>query len=164
LLQPLPAPSGIWEDLSLDFITGQPPSHGCTTILVVVDRFSKSAHFGALHPTYTAYKVAQLFLDMVCKHHGMPRSLVSDRDPIFISQFWRELFKLSGTQLRMSTAYHPETDGQTEVLNRSMEQYLRAFVHHKPSLWLTFLPLAERSYNTTKHSATGYSPFHVVYG
>jgi hypothetical protein len=64
----------------------------------------------------------------------------------------------------MSTAYYPETDGQTEVLNRSLEQYLRAFVHHKPSLWLTFLPLAERSYNTTKHSATGYSPFHVVYG
>jgi hypothetical protein len=130
----------------------------------VVDRFSKSAHFGALHPTYTAYKVAQLFLDMVCKHHGMPRSLVSDRDRIFISQFWRELLKLSGTQLRMSTAYYPETDGQTEVLNRSLEQYLRAFVHHKPSLWLTFLPLAERSYNTTKHSATGYSPFYVVYG
>jgi hypothetical protein len=163
-LQPLPVPSGIWEDLSLDFITGLPPSHGCTTILVVVDRFSKGAHFGALPPTYTAYKVAQLFLDMVCKHHGVPRSLVSDRDPIFISQFWRELFKLSGTQLRMSTAYHPETDGQTEVLNRSLEQYLRAFVHHKPSLWLTFLPLAEWSYNTTKHSATGYSPFHVMYG
>jgi transposase InsO family protein len=164
LLQPLPVPSGIWEDLSLDFITGLPPSHGCTTILVVVDRFSKGAHFGALPPTYTAYKVAQLFLDMVCKHHGVPRSLVSDRDPIFISQFWRELFKLSGTQLHMSTAYHPETDGQTEVLNRSLEQYLRAFVHHKPSLWLTFLPLAEWSYNTTKHSATGYSPFHVMYG
>jgi transposase InsO family protein len=164
LLQPLPVPSGIWEDLSLDFITGLPPSHGCITILVVVDRFSKGAHFGALPPTYTAYKVAQLFLDMVCKHHGVPRSLVSDRDPIFISQFWRELFKLSGTQLRMSTAYHPETDGQTEVLNRSLEQYLRAFVHHKPSLWLTFLPLAEWSYNTTKHSATGYSPFHVMYG
>jgi hypothetical protein len=163
LLQPLPIPSGIWEDLSLDFITGLPPSHGYTTILVVVDRFSKGAHFSALPTTYTAHKVAQLFLDTICKHHGMPRSLVSDRDPVFISKFWRELFKLSGTQLRMSTAYHPETDGQTEVLNRSLEQYLRAFVHHKPSLWFTYLALAEWSYNTTKHSATGYSPFHVVY-
>jgi hypothetical protein len=105
LLQPLPIPSGIWEDLSLDFITGLPPSHGNTVILVVVDRFSKGAHFGALPPTYTAYKVARLFLDMICKHHGLPRSLVSDRDSVFISHFWRELFKLSGTKLRMSTAY-----------------------------------------------------------
>jgi hypothetical protein len=164
LLQPLPIPSGIWEDLSLDFITGLPPSHGNTVILVVVDRFSKGAHFGALPPTYTAYKVARLFLDMICKHHGLPRSLVSDRDSVFISHFWRELFKLSGTKLRMSTAYHPESDGQTEVLNRSLEQYLRAFVHHKPSLWFNYLPLAEWSYNTSKHSSTGFSPFHIIYG
>jgi hypothetical protein len=130
----------------------------------VVDQFSKGAHFSALPTTYAAHKVAQLFLDIICKHHGMPRSLVSDRDPVFISKFWCELFKLSDTQLRMSTTYHPETDGQTEVLNRSLEQYLCAFLHHKPSLWFTYLPLVELSYNTTKHSATGYSPFHVVYG
>ena len=164
LLQPLPPPTAIWEDLSLDFITGLPNSQGNTAILVVVDRFSKGAHFGALPPNYSAHKVAVIFLDMICKHHGLPRSLISDRDPIFISSFWRELFKLSGTKLRMSTAYHPETDGQTEVLNRSLEQYLRAFVHHKPSLWFNFLPLAEWSYNTSKHSSTGLSPFQVIYG
>ncbi|MCI30562.1 transposon TF2-1 polyprotein, partial [Trifolium medium] len=89
LLQPLPLPSGVWEDLSLDFIIGLPPSHGHTVILVVVDRFSKGAHFGALPTSYTAYKVAVMFLDMICKHHGLPRSLVSDRDPVFISKFWR---------------------------------------------------------------------------
>ncbi|MCH82581.1 hypothetical protein A2U01_0003391 [Trifolium medium] len=164
LLQPLPIPSVIWEDLSLDFITGLPPSHGFTVILVVVDRFSKGAHFGALPTGFTAYKVASLFLDMICKHHGLPRSLVSDRDPIFISRFWRELFTLCGTKLRMSTSYHPETDGQTEVLNRILEQYLRSFVHSKPSQWSNYLPLAEWSYNTSTHSSTGLSPFQVIFG
>jgi len=106
LLQPLPLPFAIWEDLSLDFITGLPPSHGFSVILVVVDRFSKGAHFGALPANYSAFKVAALFLDIICKHHGLPRSLVFDRDPIFISHFWQELFKLCGTKLRMSTAYH----------------------------------------------------------
>jgi len=159
LLQPLPIPLAIWEDLSLDFITGLPPSHGLSVILVVVDRFSKGAHFGALPANYSAFKVASLFLDIICKHHGIPRSLVSDRDPVFISQFWHKLFRLCGTKLRMSISYHPQTDGQTEVLNRVLEQYLRAFVHNKPNQWHTFLPLAEWSYNTSTHSATGFSPF-----
>ena len=133
LLQPLPIPSAIWEDLSLDFITGLPPSHGFTTILVVVDCFSKGAHFRALLPLNTAYKTALLFLDIVCKHHGFPRSLVLDWDPLFISKLWTEVFRLSGTKLRMSTAYHPQTNDQIEVMNRILEQYLRAFVHDSPS-------------------------------
>lgn len=132
--------------------------------MVVVDRFSKAAHFGALPSHYTAFKVASLFIDMVCKHHGFPRSIISDRDPIFISNFWRDLFKLCGTKLRMSMSYHPETDGQTEVLNRTLEQYLRSFVHEKPSQWYNFLSLAEWSYNTSIHSSIGITPFEVVYG
>ncbi|PNX92970.1 Ty3/gypsy retrotransposon protein, partial [Trifolium pratense] len=164
LLQPLPIPHAIWEDLSLDFITGLPPSNGYSAVLVVVDRFSKGVHLAALVPHYTAHKVALLFFDTVCKIHGMPRSLVSDRDPLFISKFWRELFTLCGTTLRMSTAYHPETDGQTEVYNRVLEQYLRSFVHHKPSQWSKFLALAEWSYNTSIHSSTGHSPYEITFG
>jgi hypothetical protein len=90
--------------------------------------------------------------------------LVSDRNPIFISRFWRELFRLCGTKLRMSTAYHPQTDGQTEVFNRVLEQYLRAFVHKHPHQWYTYLNLAEWSYNTSVHSSTGFSPFEITFG
>lgn len=133
LLQPLSIPARIWEEMSIDFITGLPPSQGHTVIMVVVDRYSKGAHFGALPTHHTAHQVAVHFLNLVYKLHGFPRSLVSDRDALFLNHFWKELFRLSGTQLRMTTAYHPQFDGQTEVVNRTLEQYLRAYVHHKPS-------------------------------
>jgi len=153
-----------WVDLSLDFIIGLPLFQGSTVILVVVDRFSKGAHFGTLPTQFTSFKVAQLFLDMVCKHHGFPRSLVSDCDPVFISKFWRELFRLCGTKLRMNTSFYPETNEQTEVLNRILEQYLRSMVHNKPADWGKYLGLAEWCYNTTTHSTIGMSPFQVTYG
>ena len=117
LLQPIPPPQRVWEDLSLDFIVGLPGYKGNSTVLVIVDRFSKAAHFTMLPKQHSAAHVAEVFAQTVCKLHGIPRSLISDRDPIFVSRFWKELFKLSGTQLRMSTAYHPQSDGQTEVVN-----------------------------------------------
>ena len=98
-LQPLPIPSGLWQDLSLDFITALPHSRCFSTIFVVGDRYSYGSHLGALPSRYSAHNVVALSLDLVCKLHGFPRSLVSDRDPIFISSFWRELFRLSGTKL-----------------------------------------------------------------
>ncbi|WVZ01419.1 hypothetical protein V8G54_027488 [Vigna mungo] len=164
LLQPIPPPTKCWEDLSLDFIVGLPPYQGNSTILVVVDRFSKAAHFGMLPRSFSASKVADLFVHMICKLHGLPKSLISDRDPVFLSQFWRELFRLSGTKLRMSTTYHPQSDGQTEVINKTLQQYLRCFVHHKPSLWGKFLPWAEWCFNTTINISIKMTPFEVVYG
>jgi hypothetical protein len=143
LLHPLPVPERVWEDISLDFIVGLPSFQTHTVILVVVDRLSKAAHFGSLPTHFTAAKVAELFATMVCKLHGMPKSIVSDRDPIFLSHFWQELFRLSGTKLRMSTAYHPQSDGQTEIVNKVLQQYLRCFVHDKPKQWGKFLHWAE---------------------
>lgn len=123
LLQPISPPTKLWEDLSLDFVTRLPPYHGSLVILVVVDHFSKGSHLGMLSTCFTASKVAQLFIDLVCNLHGFPHSLISDQDPIFMSHFWQELYKLSGTKLWMSTSYHPQSNSQIEVLNRVLEQY-----------------------------------------
>ena len=95
----------------MDFITALPVSRGMSTILVVVDRLSKYIHLGALPANFTVAKVAELFMEIVVKHHGFPKSIVSDRDPIFVGTFWRCLFELSGTKLSMSSSYHPQMDG-----------------------------------------------------
>ncbi|GKB01738.1 ty3-gypsy retrotransposon protein [Tanacetum coccineum] len=108
---PLATPTTVWKDLSMDFITGMPVSKGLTVVLVVEERFSKYAHFAPLPTSFNAHKVAEVFVDTVIKLHGIPKTIVSDRDPIFVSNFWTKLFKLSGTQLNHSTAYHPQSDG-----------------------------------------------------
>jgi len=136
LLQPLPIPSGIWEDVSADFIICLPSFQNHIVILVVVDCFSKAAHFGTLSSVSTTSQVGGLFACMICKLHGMPKSILSDRDPTFMSHFWKELFKLSGTKLRMTIAYHRQGDGQTEVVNRILQQYLHAFVQEYSDLHL----------------------------
>lgn len=164
LLQPLPIPTTIWADISMDFVDGLPNSQGKTVIYVVVDRLSKYAHFVALKHPYSAATVAQEFFGHIFKLHGMPTSIVCDRDPAFTSNFWRELFILQGTRFNFSSAYHPQTDGQTEVVNRTLEMYLRCVTGDKPKEWTKWLPWVEYTYNTSCHSSTGKTPFEVVYG
>lgn len=132
--------------------------------MVVVDRLSKYANFGPLPSSHSAIQVVDLFTTMVIILHGVHRSIISDRGTIFTSKFWRKLFELMGTNLRMSSAYHPQLDGQYKVLNRCLEQYLRAFVSDSPTSWVQFLPWAEYHYNTSYHSAIGMTLFQAEYG
>lgn len=139
LLQPLPIPAGVWQDLSMDFIEGLPKSEGCTVILVVVDRLTKYAHFLPLKHPYIATTIAKLFMDNVVKLHGLPHSIVIDRDTIFVSHFWKELFRLYKVNLHLSTTYHPQTDGQTKRVNQCLEMFLRCSIQDSPKSWKSWL-------------------------
>lgn len=161
LLQPLSVPSQAWEVVSLDFIEGLPPSDRYNAILVVVDKFTKYGHFIPIHHPYTAMQIAKVYLDNIYKLHGLPKAMISDRDPVFTSNVWQQLFKLTDTKLLMSSAYHSQTD---ERLKQCLEGFLRCTVHSCPRQWSKWLSVAEYWYNTTYHSAIGHSPSEVLYG
>ncbi|KAF8413581.1 hypothetical protein HHK36_001572 [Tetracentron sinense] len=144
--------------------SGLPLSQGKNNMMVVIDRLSKYAHFIPISHPYTASTIVGLFVDHIFKLHGMPLSIVSDRDPTFLRSFWKEFFKLRGTQLNYSSAYHHQSDGQSEIVNRCLKNFLRCFVGSKPKEWLKWISLAEWWYNTNSHSSTGMSPHEVVYG
>lgn len=164
LLQPLPIPEQAWAVVSLDFIEGLPKSSHYDTILFVVDKFTKYAHFLPLAHPFTALSVAKLYMNNIFKLHGLPQAIISDRDRIFTSTLWQELFKLSRIELHLSSSYHPQSDGQTERVNQCLEAYLRCSVYSCPKNWTVWLPLAEYWYNTSYHTALGKTPFEVLYG
>jgi hypothetical protein len=164
LLQPLSIPSQRWEEVSMDFIIGLPKSEGKSVIMVIVDRLTKYAHFCALSHPFKASTVATAFMETVQKLHGSPKIIVSDRDPIFTRHFWTKLFSCLGTQLAHSSSYHPQSDGQTEIVNKCLEGYLHCFVSDKQTQWFKWLPLVEWWYNTSFHTTTKMTPFMALYG
>jgi hypothetical protein len=165
LLQPLPVPTERWTHISVDFITQLPPTKDKhDAIVVFVDMLSKMVHFIPTTTTASAPTIARLFFDEIFRLHGLPRVIVSDRDPKFTSKFWKNLFEHLGTKLAMSTAFHPQTDGQTERMNRTLEDMLRAFAGYKQDNWDKYLTAAEFAYNSAPNASTGISPFKLNYG
>ncbi|KAL0553899.1 hypothetical protein IC582_007803 [Cucumis melo] len=165
LLQPLSIPEWKWENVSMDFITGLPRTlRGFTVIWVVVDRLTKSVHFVPGKSTYTASKWAQLYMSEIVRLHGVPVSIVSDRDARFTSKFWKGLQTAMGTRLDFSTAFHPQTDGQTERLNQVLEDMLRACALEFPGSWDSHLHLMEFAYNNSYQATIGMAPFEALYG
>jgi hypothetical protein len=131
LLQPLAIPSQRWEEVSIDFIIGLPKSEGKSVIMVIVDRLTKYSHFCALSHPFKSITLSTAFMETVQKLHGSPKIIVSDRDPIFTGHFWTKLFSSLGTQLAHSSSYHPQSDGQTEIVNKCLEGYLCFFFSNK---------------------------------
>jgi transposase InsO family protein len=163
-LHPLPIPGGPWESVSMDYIVELPPSNGHDAIYVCVDRFTKMAHFCATTSSVTAEETAQLYLQHIFKLHGLPENTVSDRGTQFTSKFTSRLLELCDVKSNKSTAYHPQSDGQTERVNQVLEQYLRIFCDYQQDDWHQLLPLAEFVYNNAQNSSTGVSPFYANYG
>jgi hypothetical protein len=165
LLQPLPVPDAPWDVVHVDFVMGLPKSReGFDAVMMVIDRLTKMAHFIPTTTTVTAVKAAELYIANVVRLHGLPGRLVSDRDPRFTGNFWQAVHENLLTSLSMSSAYHPQTNGQVERINRVLEDALRHFVAADQTDWDAYLPLVEFAYNNARQESAGQSPFFLNYG
>ena len=163
-LHPNEIPEGPWQVVSIDMMSLLPESKGFDTILVVVDWFMKKSFSLPTNSTITSKGIATLYQDRVFSEHGIPKKVISDRGPQFISKFMKELYETMGIKGNPSTAYHPQTDGQTERVNQSVEEFLTMFVNDKQDNWSDWLSIAQFCHNDHKHSAMTYSPFFLIYG
>ena len=170
LLQPLPVAERPWSSVTMDFITKLPPSKDTTTgleydsILTMVDRLTKWTYFLPYRETWNAEQLADVIYRNVTSVHGWPVEWITDRDTKFASRFWQALMTRLGTKSKLSTAYHPQTDGQTERLNQIVEQYLRSFINFQQDDWVMLLPVAQLAYNTAETETTKVTPFFANYG
>ncbi|KAD6454275.1 hypothetical protein E3N88_08981 [Mikania micrantha] len=163
--QPLEVPEWKWEHITMDFITKLSlTAKRHDAIWVIVDRLTKRAHFLPIRETYTSEKLSELFVKEIISRHGVPVSIVSDRDTRFVSRFWKQFHESMGTRLNISTAYHPQTDGQSERTIQTLEDMLRAFIIDFGGSWDDHLPLVEFSYNNSYHASIGMPPYEALYG
>ena len=164
-LEPLAIPEGPWEHITMDFITGLPEvESGENAILTVVDKFSKMAIFIPCKDTTDSKETANLLIKYVYSKHGIPKRVTTDRGPQFASKFTKHVYEMLGITPAMSTAYHPQTDGQSERMNQELEQYLRFYVNERQDDWIEYLPTAEFAHNNRIHASTRHSPFKILYG
>lgn len=164
LLQPHDIRMSKWEIISMDFITGLPlTSQRHSAILVVVDKLMKSTHFIPVRDTYEVANLARVFINEIIRFHEVPKKIISDRDSRFTSRFWIFMQSTLGTQLNLSTSYHPEIDGKIERVNQVLEDMLRMYVMDQQSHWEKYLPLVKFAYNNNYHSSIGIPPFEALY-
>ena len=164
-LNPIEPPTGKFQTYSLDFIGPLPTTtNGHDAILVIVDMFTKGVTLTPIDFSYGAQKIAEIFRDKIYSKFGTPQKIISDRDPRFSGAFWRTFFELTGTTIAMSTAFHPQTDGQTERTNKTLEQVLKAHVNASQDDWDSLLPMAEFAINSAVNESTKFTPFQLIYG
>jgi transposase InsO family protein len=165
VLEPLSIPTWKWDDISMDFIVGLPlTARKKDSISVIVDTLTKTAHFIAVHTTYSVQQYAELYIDQIVRVHGIPKTIISNRETQFVARFWEQLHECLGTKLIRSSSYHPQTDGQTERVNQIVEDMLQASILHFDKSWDTCVSLAEFSYNNTYQASLKMAPFDALYG
>lgn len=164
LLRPLPVPDRPWMHLSMDFCSFPVDKHGYDTVFVIIDRLSKNSFSMPCHKTVDSEALAWLFVSGPFRHHSAPVSIVSNRGPQFVSAFWKAFYKILGITMSLSTADHPQTDGQTEVMNQYLVQRLRPYVDYYQDNWSEMLPAMDFAQATLHHSSIGMTPALLVNG